>query len=75
MGALLGFIWKVLVGNFIAKIVIGTIVGVLTAAAVAAIGLAITDQTGVTEVRSVFQGDFLPKDLIVCRRSAIMGHI
>ncbi len=63
MGALLGFIWKVLVGNFIAKIVIGTIVGVLTAAAVAAIGLAITDQTGVTEVRSVFQGDFLPKDL------------
>lgn len=56
--------------GFLGKIVVGTIVGVLTAAAVAAIGLAITDSTGVTEVHSIFQGEVtieVPSDLtFVC---------
>ena len=52
--------------EFMGKIVIGTTVGVLTAAAVAAIGLAITDATNVTDVQSVLQADIevvIPPDL------------
>ena len=54
--------------SFIGKIVVGTIVGVLTAGTVAAIGLAVTDSAGVTDVQSVFKGEVkvqvdIPPDL------------